>query len=67
MSRNKIFIIGEIGINHNGSIKIAKEQILLAKLVGFDAVKFQKIILEITTPQEKINMEGEKAYTIIKH
>jgi N-acetylneuraminate synthase len=59
MSRKKIFIIGEIGINHNGSLKIAKELILLAKSVGFDAVKFQKRTPEITTPKEKINMERE--------
>ena len=31
---NKPFIIGEIGINHNGDINIAKELILLAKECG---------------------------------
>ena len=55
MSSKKIFLIGEIGINHNGSIKKAKELILLAKEVGFDAVKFQKRTPEITTPKEKAN------------
>ncbi len=59
MNKNKIFIIGEIGINHNGSLKKAKELILLAKSVGFDAVKFQKRTPEITTPKEKINMQRE--------
>ena len=59
MNRNKIFIIGEIGINHNGSLKKAKELILLAKSVGFDAVKFQKRTPEITTPKEKANMQRE--------
>ena len=38
----KIFIIAEIGINHNGDIDIAKELIDLAVDVGCDAVKFQK-------------------------
>ena len=38
----KIFIIAEIGHNHQGSLKIAKEMILKAKLSGVDAVKLQK-------------------------
>ena len=59
MNKNKIFIIGEIGINHNGSLKKAKELILLAKSVGFDAVKFQKRTPEITTPKEKANIQRE--------
>jgi len=37
-----IFIIAEIGINHNGDINIAKKLIDLAVLSGCDAVKFQK-------------------------
>ena len=57
MNQKKIFLIGEIGINHNGSIKKAKELILLAKQVGFDAVKFQKRTPEITTPKEKANSD----------
>jgi len=36
------FLIAEIGINHNGDINIAKKLIDDAKIVGFDAVKFQK-------------------------
>jgi len=38
----KIFFIAEIGINHNGSLKLAYELIKEAKKAGFDAVKFQK-------------------------
>ena len=37
-----IFIIAEIGINHNGDIDIAKQLIDAAVDAGFDAVKFQK-------------------------
>ena len=44
----KIFLIGEIGINHNGDIEIAKKLIENAK-ASFDAVKFQKNPV-ITTP-----------------
>jgi len=35
-----IFIIAEIGINHNGSVEIAKQLINVAKDAGADAVKF---------------------------
>ena len=38
----KIFLIAEIGINHNGDIKIAKKLIDYSSEAGFDAVKFQK-------------------------
>ena len=37
-----IFIIGEVGINHNGDLELAKELIKLAKNAGCNAVKFQK-------------------------
>ena len=37
-----IFIIAEIGINHNGDIKLAKNLIDMAVDAGADAVKFQK-------------------------
>ena len=36
-----VFITAEIGINHNGDVKIAEELIKFAKLYGCDAVKFQ--------------------------
>ena len=47
----KPFLIGEIGINHNGSIKLAKKLIDLAKNSGFDAVKFQKRNPDISIPE----------------
>jgi len=40
-NNSKTFIIAEIGVNHNGSIKNAKRLILAAKKAGADAVKFQ--------------------------
>ena len=36
-----VYVIAEIGINHNGSIDIAKRMIDGAVLAGCDAVKFQ--------------------------
>ena len=43
---NMVFITAEIGINHNGSLKIAKKLIDVAKDEGCDAVKFQKRTIE---------------------
>lgn len=43
----KTFIIGEIGINHNGDLDIAKRLIAMAHRCGCDAVKFQKRTIDI--------------------
>ena len=49
------YFIGEVGINHNGDIDLAKKIILEAKNAGFSAVKFQKRNPEISTPDEMKN------------
>ena len=41
MLNNKSLIIAEIGVNHNGSLVIARKLILAAKKIGADYVKFQ--------------------------
>jgi len=50
-----IFIIAEIGINHNGDIKICKDLIDIAKEAGCDAVKFQKRDIDIVYTKEFLN------------
>lgn len=40
------FIIAEVGVNHNGSVDIAKKMIDTAKACGADAVKFQTFVSE---------------------
>lgn len=37
----KVFIIAEAGVNHNGSLKIAKKMVDVAASAGVDAIKFQ--------------------------
>ena len=49
----KPFLIGEIGINHNGSLDLAKKLINLAVISGFDAIKFQKRDPDISTPEDQ--------------
>jgi N-acetylneuraminate synthase len=53
------FVIAEIGINHNGSIEIAKKMIAGAKSAGCDAVKFQKRTPEICVPKDQWNVERD--------
>jgi N-acetylneuraminate synthase len=54
-----VFIVAEIGINHNGSLDIAKKLIEGAKAAGCDAVKFQKRTPEICVPKDQWHIERE--------
>ena len=47
------YIVGEIGINHNGNLEIAKSLMLAAKKAGIDAVKFQKRTPKICVPLDQ--------------
>ena len=48
-------IISEIGINHNGSMKICKDLIMLSKVSGCDYVKIQKRNPDICVPEAQKN------------
>ena len=41
LKNRKLLIVAEIGVNHNGSLKLAKKMISAAKKSGADAVKIQ--------------------------
>jgi len=41
------YLIGEIGINHNGDLSLAKKLIDNCKAAGFDSVKFQKRTIDL--------------------
>lgn len=67
-----VFVVGEIGINHNGSVDLAKKIIAGAKHAGCDAVKFQKRTPEICTPKDQWNIErdtpwGRMTYIEYRH
>ncbi len=61
---NPCFVIGEIGINHNGDIQIAKKLIDVAEASGCNAVKFQKRTPELCVPaaQRKVMRETPWGY-----
>ena len=54
-----VYVVGEIGINHNGSMGFAKKLITGAKAAGCDAVKFQKRTPELCVPKDQWNKERD--------
>ena len=53
------YIIAEIGINHNGSIDVAKKLIDIAAVAGCNAVKFQKRNPDVCVPEHQKNVIRE--------
>jgi len=56
-----IFIIAEVGVNHNGDINIAKKMILEAKKAGADCVKFQTFSAEefVSDPKQTYTYKSQ--------
>ena len=59
---SKIFIVGEIGINHNGDVEIAKQLIKGAKEAGANAVKFQKRTIDLVYKQDDLKKFRESPW-----
>ena len=57
-----LFLIAEIGINHNGDLGIAKQLIDAAAAAGFDAVKFQKRTIDKVYTQEFLDAPRESPW-----
>jgi sialic acid synthase SpsE len=70
----KTFIIAEAGINHNGSILLAKKLIDQAKISGCDAIKFQSFLkntrisskVKSSNYAEQVNKEQENLYEMFE-
>jgi sialic acid synthase SpsE/sugar phosphate isomerase/epimerase len=66
INTNKVYIISEIGINHNGSYKKAKDLITISKKIGVNAVKFQirdiKELYNKNVNFKKNNIEASNQY-----
>lgn len=59
---HECFITAEIGINHNGSLNIAKHLIDMAKETGCDAVKFQKRTIDVVYTKEELAKERQSVF-----
>ena len=66
-SGHPTFIIGEIGLNHNGDILIAKKLIDAAAVAGCNAVKFQKRTPELCVPPEQRQLMRETPWGIMSY
>jgi N-acetylneuraminate synthase len=67
-----VFVVAEIGINHNGSMEVTKKLIDGAVLAGCDAVKFQKRTPEKCVPKDQWYIErdtpwGRMTYIDYRH
>jgi len=57
-----IFVVAELGINHNGDIDTAKKLITVAKEAGCDAVKFQKRTVDLVYSKELLDSPRESPW-----
>ena len=57
-----LFLIAEIGINHNGDMSIAKKLIDASADAGFDAVKFQKRTIDLVYTKEFLDSPRESQW-----
>lgn len=62
-----VYVIAEIGINHNGDVRIAKKLIDAAVLAGCDAVKFQKRTPELCVPPEQRQVMRETPWGLMTY
>jgi N-acetylneuraminate synthase len=61
------YVIGEIGLNHNGDVAIAKRLIESAKVAGCDAVKFQKRTPDLCVPPAQRDLMRETPWGIMSY
>lgn len=65
--QHPVYIVAEIGINHNGDIEMAKSLIDAAVKAGCNAVKFQKRTPELCVPPEQRNQKRKTPWGYISY
>ena len=55
-------VVAEIGINHNGSLELARKLVSSALLAGCDAVKFQKRTVDVVFTKEDLERPRESPF-----
>jgi N,N'-diacetyllegionaminate synthase len=63
MKTSKILIIAEIGVNHNGSLSMARKLVDVAKKCGADAVKFQTFTADSIVTSTAVKARYQKKNT----
>lgn len=65
--QHPVYVIAEIGINHNGDLDIARRLIEGAAKAGCDAVKFQKRTPDLCVPQDQRDIKRETPWGIMTY
>ena len=66
-NQQPVYVVAEIGINHNGDLEIARQLIDAARVAGCDAVKFQKRTPERCVPKDQANVMRETPWGLIAY
>ncbi|HKU45013.1 MAG TPA: N-acetylneuraminate synthase family protein [Polyangiales bacterium] len=61
------YVIGEIGINHNGELEVCKKLIDVAAAAGCNAVKFQKRTPELCVPEAQKSIQRETPWGVMTY
>jgi len=65
--RTPSYLVAEIGINHNGSLDVAKKLIDEVKRAGWDCVKFQKRTPEICVPSSMRDVQRDTPWGVMSY
>ena len=63
IKKNKVFIIAEAGVNHNGNLDLALKMIKKAKEANADCIKFQAFSLDTLLSSDALSADYQKKNT----